>query len=441
MEREKQAPSSFSEITARYIARSGYNVCQVGRLAGLPRTTLVNWLEGQVKKPRLWQDVVKLARALRLNRVEADELLHVAGHPSLSRLQVQAQGKEEQDLLSVWVPGVAGVEERTSAQPQPFQAIPDLPTFVGREALLQTLQASLLPDYHDVPTVLEGVVGGGKTVLAARLAYRLRDHFPDGVLWARMDITNAMSTLRRFAEAYGRDVSDYKDEGSRSAAVRELLAGKRALVVLDNVSDNAEIEPLLPPSGPCAVLITTRRRNLPIAHGAPRFHVEPFSQEEVLALFAKVLGKEVVARDRIALLELSELLGHLPLAVDIVACRLAYEPGWSVATLLTKLRRERTQLNGLAYAERSMRLALESTFAALLPEQQKLFAVLGTFDGMDFSVEAAAAVAGLPVVETDFHLRELFCLSLVRRGRPGHYRLIPILKSFALAKAVTLEKE
>jgi hypothetical protein len=296
------------------------------------------------------------------------------------------------------------------------------------------LQAALLLDYYDRPVVLEGVVGGGKTVLAARLAYRLRDHFPDGVLWARMDITNAMSTLRRFAEAYGRDVSGYEDEGGRSAAVRELLAGKRALVVLDNVSDSAEIESLLPPSGPCAVLITTRRRNLTLAHGARRFHVEPFCQEESLALFTKVLGEETVARERSVLLELSELFGHLPLAIDIIACRLAYEPGWSAAALLTQLRRERTRLNGLVYAERNARLALESTFAALPPEQQKLFAVLGTFDGMDFSVEAAAAVAGLPVAETDFHLRQLFCLSLVRRGRSEHYRLLPLLKSFALEK-------
>jgi hypothetical protein len=33
------------------------------------------------------------------------------------------------------------------------------------------------------------------------------------------------------------------------------------------------------------------------------------------------------------------------------------------------------------------------------------------------------------------YLRELFGLSLVRRGRPFHFRLIPLLQSFAREKA------
>jgi hypothetical protein len=100
---EKQVKRSFSNVLTRYKLRSGYNVCQLGRLSGLPRTTIVNWLEGQVKKPRVWQDVVKLARTLRLTRTETDELLYAAGHPNLTRLQVQAQNQEERDLLSFWV--------------------------------------------------------------------------------------------------------------------------------------------------------------------------------------------------------------------------------------------------------------------------------------------------------------------------------------------------
>jgi hypothetical protein len=178
-------------------------------------------------------------------------------------------------------------------------------------------------------------------------------------------------------------------------------------------------------------LITTRRRNLTIAHGARRFQVEPFCREEALALFARVLGEEVVARERDALLELGELLGYLPLAVDIVACRLAYEPGWSADTLLVQLRRERTRLNGLVYAGRGVRLAFEATFTSLSPAQQKLFAALSAFGGADFTIEAAAAVANIPPCETEFNLRELFALSLVHRGYSGRYRLIPLMQSFA----------
>jgi hypothetical protein len=69
-----------------------------------------------------------------------------------------------------------------------------------------------------------------------------------------------LTILHQFAEAVGRDVTNYEDVHSRSAVVQELLADKRALIVLDNVSDSEQLEPLLPPSGTCAVLITSRRR-------------------------------------------------------------------------------------------------------------------------------------------------------------------------------------
>ena len=235
----------------------------------------------------------------------------------------------------------------------------------GREAYLQTLEPVLLADHHETTYVLEGAAGVGKTALAGRLAYRLRPYLPDGVLWARLDTSNPMSILRLFAAAYERDVTAYDDLESRSAAVRALLADKRALIVLDNAQSSQEIQPLLPPSGSCAILVTTRRRHLALT-GARRFHLEPFAVEETLVLFARML--------------------------------------------------------------------LESSYPLLAPEQQHFLATLGTFGGEDFSVEAAAAVAGVPVGEAEANFRQLFGLSLVRRGRPGRYRLTPVLQSFAREK-------
>lgn len=51
------------------------------------------------------------------------------------------------------------------------------------------------------------MAGAGKTTLAAHLAYQLRPHFPDGILWARVDISDPMSILSTFANAYGVDAS------------------------------------------------------------------------------------------------------------------------------------------------------------------------------------------------------------------------------------------
>jgi hypothetical protein len=153
---------SFSDILQRYVRRSAYSSGQLSRLSAVPKMTIVHWLQGHVKRPRAWEDVVRLARALHLNRVEADELLGAAGYPPISQLQTQSQDERERELLSVWV------EEKTPpGKPAPFQAIHKLPTFVGRESLLQTLQAFLLAGRHDAVYVLEGTAGVGKTAIAA----------------------------------------------------------------------------------------------------------------------------------------------------------------------------------------------------------------------------------------------------------------------------------
>lgn len=426
---EVQELQDFSEIVNRHISQSGYNVCQLARLCGLPRTTLASWLSGVIKKPRVWQDIIKLAKTLQLDEDELNGLLDAAGYPALGQLEAQAQNETERRLLAFW-----RKKTPSSDKPAPFQAIPDLPTFVGRETALRTLEEWLLADYHVTPTVLEGTAGVGKTVLAARLAYRLRSTFPDGVLWARLDTSNPMTILRQFANAYSCDVTDYEVLDSRSAVVRELLAHKRALLVLDNVQNSRQIEPLLPPTGPCAVLITTRRRNLALAGGNRRFHLDAFTETESLALFARSLGEERVGNESAILAEIADTVGHLPLAVDIVACRLAYEPGWKTAGFLAQLQREASLLNNLTQEERCVRSGFTASYDQLTPEQQHFFAALGAFGGEDFSVEAAAAVANMSVTKAEANLNALFCLSLVRRGRSGRYRLIPLLRAFAREK-------
>jgi NB-ARC domain len=165
------------------------------------------------------------------------------------------------------------------AKPLPiFQAVPAPPTLVGRDAELAQLTSAILAGQR--LCVLRGMPGVGKTALAAQAVYELRDHFPDGVLWAQLDKSETKDILHTFASAYGRDVSEYQDIGTRSAVVREIFAHKRALIVLDSTFNTDDIRALLPPStSPSAVIITTtNRRVLPFlarlsATSAPRRNV------------------------------------------------------------------------------------------------------------------------------------------------------------------------
>jgi hypothetical protein len=131
--------------------------------------------------------------------------------------------------------------------------------------------------------------------------------------------------------AYGHDVSEYPDLDSRGRVVRQLLAGKRVLMVLDNVRSSQEVVPLLPPSGSCAVLITTRRHDLSVTRGTYRFQLGLFSREkrEALALFARILSLRRARQEEAILAEIADVLGHLPLAIAIhlTLCLAPRQPG------------------------------------------------------------------------------------------------------------------
>ena len=342
-------------------------------------------------------------------------------------------------LAQAWPDCVESVQEQL--EQAPFQAIADLPHFVGREQELRALEEALLAGQQVTLCSLEGMGGVGKTALAAHIVYQLRPHFYDGVLWARLDTSDTMSILSAFADAYGRDVSKFTDVDSRGQVVRGVLANKRALIVLDNARHSEEVSPLLPPTGTCAVIVTTRRRDLSVTRGAQKFDIGPFNKEkqESFDLFIRILGEERARQESAILNDISDFLGHLPLAVDIVASRLAYESGWSASDLMERIRQEGKRLDELKYEDLNVRASFNVSYDMLTPGEQRFFASLGVFGGEDFSVEAAACVAGVLEEEAHDSLRKLYGLSLVLQGRSGRYRLHPLLRDYAREKITSAD--
>lgn len=396
-------------------------------MSGVHRSTIVNWLKGWVDRPRYWYDLAKVAAALRLNLEGVDALLQAADYPPVSVLQVQSND-EERKLLEPWNATLKLLDARA-----PFLPVARSPHFVGRDAEVMLLQEALLNNHEVNVCSLQGMGGVGKTALAIHLAYVLSPYFSDGVLWAQVDKSDTMAILSAFAHVYGVDVSAYTDVKSRSQVVRALLAGKRALMVLDDVQESEQVRPLLPPSGACMTLITTRRHDLAVTRAAYRLTLGPFSKTkgEALDLFTKILGGETVARDGALLGEIGDLLGQLPLAIDIAASRLAYEPDWTTTELLARLRDQRRRLSELVYDDQAVRWSFDLSYAALSVQDQALFRAMSVFEGVDFDAEAVAYVAGQASDEAKDGLRRLHGLSLLQSARPGRYRLHPLLRDYA----------
>lgn len=419
---------TLADLLPQYLAEVGWSERQLAQRANIPRGTVRNWCKGAVAKPRQWQPLIRAAAAMRLSAGQTNELLQVAGHMTLNELGSREMNEADRQLLAPWA-----IQKPPAAI---FQAIHDLPYFVGRTAELAELKGLLLRENHPTLYVISGMGGVGKTSLAARLAYEVRDFFTDGILWARVDTSETMSLLKLLADAYDTDVSEYTDLYSRSQAVRTILATKKALLVLDNVESSQQVEHLLPPTGPCAVLLTTRHTNLHIARGCPRVHLMPFPQEENTSqdLFAKILGQSVSSAERETLAEIADLLGHYPMALAIIAGRLANEPHATAARCLAELKAEKGRLAALTHEDQSVQASFNTSFTALSPQEQYLFSALGVFGGEDFSLEAVTAVAGLPVNESRTRLIQLYNLSLVQAGRNRRYQLHPLLREYARAK-------
>lgn len=422
-------PFQFANVLNHYLERSGYTAGQLARLSDLPRRTIANWLKGKVRKPRRQSDLLKLAKALYLTKAETARLQRAAGYGGDGG---NAPAQKEGTPLPASSAAMAQQQDR-----RPFQAVADLPYFVGRKEELQTLDKAILTGHHRaVIYSIQGMGGVGKTALVARLAYQLRPHFPDGVLWASMATADPMSILHAFAAAYGHEVTQYADLGSRSQVVRTLLAHKRALIVLDNVAHSGEIRPLLPPTNTCAVIITTRRHDLSVTWGAFRMHLQPFpsQQSDSLDLFAKLLGPQHAERETETLAAIADLLGHLPLAIAIAASRMEYEPGWTAGRFLERLRHREGRLAALAYESQSVWSSFTRSYAALPRAQRRFFNALSFFGSEPFSAATMAHVTGVPAAIAREYLRKLWSRSLVQLEPPECYQLHPLLRDYALAQ-------
>ncbi|WP_051940584.1 AfsR/SARP family transcriptional regulator [Phaeacidiphilus oryzae] len=329
--------------------------------------------------------------------------------------------------------------EGVSALPlTPAQLPIDIADFTGRSKLISELSDILrAPDSRTVViSALAGIGGVGKTTLAVHTAHRIRSDFPDGQLYADLagagpSPTDPATVLGDFLRTLGvpaREVPDGSDR--RSAMYRTLLADRRLLVVLDNARDAAQVRPLLPGTAGCAVVVTSRARMAGLA-GVRAFDVDVMEEDEALQLFATIAGPERVAAEPEAARQVVGVCSRLPLAVRIVASRLAARPGWTVATLAERLADQRRRLDELHVGD----LAVEATFhlgyTQLTPEQARAFRLLALPDGPDFSRASAAALLGTDEYGAEDLAESLVDAGLLESPEPGRYRYHDLIRLYA----------
>ncbi|MFG2981736.1 BTAD domain-containing putative transcriptional regulator [Streptomyces sp. NPDC048258] len=334
------------------------------------------------------------------------------------------------------------------AKPQGINFLPyDVPDFTGREDELDGLIRLWSGDNGGVVTIsaIDGMAGVGKTTLAVHAGHRLADHFPDGQLFIDLQAhtagqvpLDAGAALEILLGQLGVPTQQIPASvADRAAMWRSELSRRRVLTVLDNALGADQVRQLLPGSSRALILITSRRR-LTDLDGAHALSLDVLPAADALELFTAIVGERAGA-EPLAVLDVLQLCGFLPLAVRIAAARLHHRPRWTVAYLADRLRDQRRRLSELATSERGVAAAFTLSYEQLTPDQQRMFRLLGLQPGRDISPEAASALADLPLEQAETLLEDLLDAHVLTQHQLGRYTFHDLLREHALATAAAQE--
>lgn len=393
-------------VTLRRLkAESGRSLRDIERATHVSNSSLSRYLSGQATPS--WNVVVALCR--------------VTGHdPRPLRPLWEAADRGRR------APGRQFDVEKTTPRPGPRNDLPrDVPAFTARRGEVDEL-VRLARAGHTV--AIDGMGGIGKTALAVHVAHLLTPEFPDCQLYVdlhgftpgREPVAPSealLALLRALGVPAGR-IPDGLEE--RAALWRSELAGRQALVVLDNAADADHVRPLLPGAGRNTALITSRNRLVDLDGVAP-LSLTALNAADAAELFQSALGPGTAA-DPETVAELMRRYGGLPLAIRVAAARLRHRPSWSVADLLD---------NPAPTDEAGLGKVIDTSLARLSGGQRRMFWLLGVFPGTVIGPLAAAALADLPASEARLLLDDLVDANLLEEPSAQRYRFHDLIRERA----------
>jgi DNA-binding SARP family transcriptional activator/tetratricopeptide (TPR) repeat protein len=333
------------------------------------------------------------------------------------------------------------------APPVPAQLPADISGFAGRAEHLAGLDAVLVEREAAPATtsiaVITGSAGVGKTALALHWAHRAAERFPDGQLYVNLrgfDPTGAEmepgEAVRRFLAALGVSPRTVPaDLDAQAALLRSHLAGKRILMVLDNALDTTQIRPLLPGTGSCAVVVTSRNQltGLIAADGAQPLHLDVLTHDDARQLLGRRLGADRVDAEPAAIDAIIGLCARLPLALALAAAHAVMQPRLALPALADELRDARQRWTTLAGDEprTDVQAVFSWSYRALTPDAARLFRLLGLHPGPDIAIPAAAGLAATPPGTVRVLMTELVRSSLLAEHVRGRYTFHDLLRAYA----------
>ncbi|MEV0122885.1 tetratricopeptide repeat protein [Streptomyces sp. NPDC050703] len=298
---------------------------------------------------------------------------------------------------------------------------PAAAAFVGRRRELRELRADI--DRAGLDTLsgrkaprarvllVAGRPGSGRTSLAEALVRETADEYPDGVLRARLtdpDGTRvpAERTARTLLDTLGVPAPPGAHEDELAEILRDALAERRALLLLDDAADAEQVEPLLPDTPDCLVVAVSKGPLTGIPDVRP-CTLGGLDKEAAVKLLARAAGPVRITVDpRSAEALVEHCQGH-PAALVLAGGWLAVRPKAAVADLAKRL-------HDLPGDEPVLARVFRHTYATLAGTPARMLRLLSLAPAAHIDPHTASALAGCSVPAAHDTLDDFVALGLVR---------------------------
>ena len=303
-----------------------------------------------------------------------------------------------------------GSESPPLNPPKPPEVTPQSDTrdsmrWEGRPASLADHFVGRQTDVDKVAEAMNGssavVISGGAGTGKSRLAAEYTHGSGSGGFWTSAGGT-AAQTLAALAPRLGIDTTGLNDDEIAVEAGRAVAALPQGLVwVIDNLPEFGQVNDLRASAANLTLLITTRdsRRNLlpPTAEFLPLTLLEPEAAVDLLRSQGAHKADETVLK------EVADIVGYLPLALEMLAARLG-EPLADANSVLAELNEAPNPLSVRAFEDvageklgklEGVYSAITGTLNSLGPDTRQAIAPFGYLADEPVPLPLALALTGL----------------------------------------------
>lgn len=259
--------------------------------------------------------------------------------------------------------------------------------------------------------LIAGRPGSGRTALAEELVRQVADQYEDGVLRARLSEPDGTPvpverTARALLTALDRPTPAGAAADDLTAAVREALADRRVLLLLDDAADAEQVDALLPDTPECLAVAVSHGPLTGISDVRP-CTLGGLDTKSAVELLSRHAGSVRITVDPRAAEGLVEVCQGHPAALTLAGGWLAARPKVAVSDFAKQLRAEGEEGTPLG---RVFRLV----YGALPTSAARMLRLLTLAPGGLVDPHTASALAGCSVDGARATLDDIVVIGLLR---------------------------